>query len=207
MKVNTQFFHNLAKKKYLAYIQSISTTRKEQVQTYATIILTVFAFSFFGIFAIGPTLSTIANLQKQLEDNRFINNQLDTKITSLSSLQQNFNLLSPDLPTLLAAIPEDPQVPHLIGQLQSLAAEADVTILQIKSGEVEIANATPKTTTTLPFQITMDVTGTYAQILSFYSALVSFERIVSLDTLTITRTRDGTDVLRLSLRANAYYKP
>lgn len=207
MNINTEFFHNLSKKKYLSYIQALPDTRKEQVRTYATVILTIFAFSFFGIFAIGPTLSTIANLQKQLEDNTFINEQLDTKLVSLSSLQQNFNTLSPQLPILLAAIPETPRVPHLVGQIQSLAVESGVTVMQIKSSDVQIASATPAKNETSSFQIAIDVTGSYAQLLSFYSSLVNFDRIVSFDTITINRTRDGTDILRLSIKANAYFRP
>jgi hypothetical protein len=64
MKTNN-IFANLYTSKYF---EKLPDFKEKKIQAFITIALTLIALSFFAIFAINPTLSTIANLQKQSED-------------------------------------------------------------------------------------------------------------------------------------------
>lgn len=206
MKVQPRFFQELAKRKYLNYIKSLPQFKKEQTEAYLMIILVVFTVSFFGIFAIMPTLSTIAELRKTLEDNTFINDQLQAKITNLSSLQQEYSQLSPDLPVLLAAIPQENKAPLLTGQVQALSQEAGVKVTKLQIQELTESKEKDKPTGPLKtFTVTVDAEGTYENLRSFYTSLIRFERIVTFDSMIMTMNREN-NTLQLNIKANVYYQ-
>lgn len=205
MKIKKSFLQDLVKQRYLSYIQSLPQFKKEQTEAYLMIILVIFTILFFGIFAIMPTLSTIAELKKDLEDSTYINEQLQTKITNLSQLQQQYSILSPSLPLLLSAIPKKPQAPLLLGQVQKLAQEAGVTVTRLQA-QNPLADEKKPVTKFQTFTLTVDASGTLAGIQSFYNSLVQFERIITFESMTITKNQE-TGLLQLSIKATAYYTP
>lgn len=208
MKLNSQFLRNLSTKRYLAFIRSFPNFREEKVQTYATLILTLLAFSFFALFAIGPTLSTISELRKTLADNTFLDAQLQTKITSMTQLQQTYTVISPQLPVLMAAIPAAPDTTKLSGQIRALAKENSVTITQLQSQGIEIASSTKAKSVLQPIPLTFSVQGDLPNLESFYNSLLSFDRILTITSMTMLFSSEGgTPELRLIIQANAYFRP
>jgi Tfp pilus assembly protein PilO len=206
MKVNEKFFHELSKKKYLAYLHSLPDFRQEQTQTYLTIALTIFAFSFFGLFAISPTLSTIGELRKQIDDSKYIDQQLQNKISSMTALENQYGQLSPQIPLLLQAIPATPDVPTLIGQIRALGSENNVDITQVSTDMVQLASQTKTSPKLQTYAVTISASGDYTQLSSFYQSLVHFKRLLILDSLTLIRQQDTTG-LKLTVRALTYFKP
>src|SRR6266699_3633243 len=121
MKLPKHYFDNLSAAKYREYLKLLPDMQKENVRAITMLIFTFAALSFFGVFAINPTLSTIITLKKQLADSSFVAEQLLTKINNLSALQTKYNLLQNDLPVLLEAIPDNAAAPTLMGQVVGLA--------------------------------------------------------------------------------------
>src|SRR3989344_186695 len=69
------------------YSPTIPYLTPERNQKFFGIVLTLCALSFFGFFAIRPTVSTILKLQKELSDNQFVLDQLKTKIKNLQNFE------------------------------------------------------------------------------------------------------------------------
>jgi hypothetical protein len=86
------------------YFPISSRIASERNQKFFGIILTLCAISIFGLFAIKPTVSTILKLQKEIEDNEFVLNQLETKIKNLTELRRQYASLQNDLPAITNAI-------------------------------------------------------------------------------------------------------
>ncbi len=205
MRVNKQFFQELSKKRYLSYIRSLPDVNNEKTQMYIILILTFFAFSFFGIFAISPTLSTIAQLQKNLEDRKFIHTQLETKINSMTLLQQEYNRLNPELPILFAAIPQNPESVKIVGQIQTLFYNAGITTGSIRLQPIDLLkkNSVSKLES---FDLVIVVEGTYSQLSRFFNDLISFDRIIHIEDITILRLKEGSNNLKMTINAQAYYR-
>lgn len=68
MKINKDLLKNTK----IKYLQLLPNLKGEKTQKFTTLILTFFALSFFGLLAINPTISTISELNKELEDNKFV---------------------------------------------------------------------------------------------------------------------------------------
>ena len=132
----TNLFKKFDKEKYGKYLDLMPDFKQEKTQKFTTVILTLIAFIILLIFAINPTLSTIANLQKQVEDAKFVKEKLDQKINNLSILQTKYNNLQPDLPIVYNAIPKKSEATQLVGQIQALAQEASLTIVSLQVSDI-----------------------------------------------------------------------
>lgn len=208
MKIDTTLLHNFSKEKYLAYIRSLSSAHEKEIKTYATLILTLVAVSFFGIFAITPTLSTIFQLRKNLNDSKFLDTQLQTKITNLSKLQESYQSVGQDLPVIYAAIPQTPTTTKLTGQIRQLALDAGVNLFDISTQSVYIAKSGSAKSVLQPFIINLTARGDEEDLQKFAGMLINFDRIVTINFLTITLPQEKKAAYhQLTVQLTAYYRP
>ncbi len=193
------------------YKTLIPIFKEEKTQNFTSLVLTIIAFSIFGFFAINPTIATIAQLKKQLSDSHFVYDKLDEKIKNLQSLQQQYMLLGKDLSVVTKAIPRIPTVPLLTAQLQAVALNNHMTIKRLQVFQVELAHASPETTSKKnsdypgSFAFAVDTEGSFPDITRYLSSLTNFERIVTIDTFAITKgaTENNNGI---SIRGKAYFK-
>ena len=82
MKLPRHYFTDLSAAKYREYLKLLPNIQNEKTKAITMLIFTFVAMSFLGIFAINPTLSTIVELNKQLEESKFVHEQLQTKINN-----------------------------------------------------------------------------------------------------------------------------
>ncbi len=192
------------------YLDLLPNLKEESTQKFANVALTLIALPLFSIFAIGPTLSTIAHLNKELEDSKFVDNKLQEKITNLGILRQKYSNLQGDLPFVFSALPLEPLVSLLTAQIQGLAQSAQVTVRNINISETELANITKKKdpsllpTETSKFIFSLDVQGSYVQVSTFITLLSKFQRIVTIENVGITKIVEDDKNVRLSVSGTAY---
>lgn len=188
------------------YFELLPDLKKEKTRKYSSIIFSLISLSFFGIFAINPTLSTIAKLKKELSDMKFVDQQLEKKIDNLSSLQEKYNIIEKDIPIVLAAVPENPQVPLLMGQIQAVAKEAGAEIINLQSFEVDVPGSSNNQKKYSSFSFSTSVQGSYENLTNFISILSGMGRVISLDTLSINRQGNQPGILELNIKGTAYFK-
>lgn len=198
-KTNTDIVKN-------KYLYTLPFFREEKAQRLMGIALTLLALSFFGFFAINPTLSTIAKLRKQIEDTEFVNSQLGKKIVDLSRLREQYATIQSDLPIVFESLPQKADVPFLTAQIQSIAQTADINIKKIQSFEVELfsSNITDKEYISHSFSITGD--GTYENISRFVSILTNMQRIIVVDIFSLRRSGASDSVIDFNINAMAFIK-
>ena len=200
-----KFSTNISKLKDNKYFALLPDLKKEKTQKISNIVFSLVALSFFGLFAIEPTLSTIAKLKKDLSDSKFVNEKLLEKISNLSSLQGSYDLLQNDIPIVLAAVPQDPQLPTLMGQIQSVAKNENITLTNLQSYEVEATNSknTDKDFYTFSFVITG--TGDYQNIINFLTSLTNMQRVITIEELSMGKG-SSADLLQFNMKGTAYFK-
>lgn len=190
----------------LQYFENAIDLKNKRTVQFTYLVLTIIALTFFGLFAINPTLTTIAKLQKELDDNQFVDDQLGRKIQNLSSLQQSYASIQDDLPAIESSIPKNPKAPILIAQIQSVAKTNSITLISTQVFPVElIQNAkTDKSHTTFSFIILGQ--GTNSNISDFVDRMSKIQRVISLDQITLTKKADSSDLLQISLKGSAFFK-
>ncbi|MBI2028068.1 MAG: type 4a pilus biogenesis protein PilO [Candidatus Levybacteria bacterium] len=189
------------------YLSSLPFFKEEKAQKITGIMLTLFALSFFGTFALNPTFSTIAKLRKEIKDNEFVNNQLNQKIGDINRLKVQYATLQEDLPIVFESLPKKADVPLLTAQVQSIALDSNIHIKKIQNFEVELFNDKKIDKKYYSFTFSIAGNGTYEDINRFISDLSSMKRIVSVDVLSVERSAtQGNSSLDLDVNAIAFFK-
>ena len=185
------------------YFNLISEARTQKL---ISMILTLIALCLFGLFAINPTLSTIAKLRKEISDNEIANQKLGEKISALNALQQAYSRLESDVPTVLASIPTSPLVPLFIGQIQAVAKNTNIQISQLQSSQVDLFKEDGSSKKYYAYSFTLSGDGTYEDITKFIENIINMQRIVGIETSTINNAENNNKSLRINIQGVAYFK-
>lgn len=181
---------------------------KERTQKFISIVLTLLALSFFGFFAINPTISTILKLQKELSDSQFVYNQLDSKIKNLSILRNQYANLQNDLPIIIDAVSMQPDVHLLFAQIQTVARESNVKILKLQNFEVEVLknNKGPEKQY-YSYSFSIGGSGSFENISNFLSTVTSMQRVINIEVFAINNI-SSLDVASLgfNIQGAAFFK-
>jgi len=106
--------------------------KKKKSRAYTGFAFTILAIAFFTFFAIKPTIITIIQLLKTLDDQRQVMATLQQKITSLKKAQDEFNLDSNRFVLLDSALPNSPQEEILAQKIEYLAQKNQITLDRLK---------------------------------------------------------------------------
>ena len=190
------------------YFSKLPYLNQERTQKFIGIVLTILAISFFGLFAISPTISTILKLQKELADSQFVYDQLDSKIKNLSELRKQYDNLQNDLPIIIDAISTVPNVHLLFAQIQTAAQESAVKILRLQNFEVEVLknNKGPgKQYYSYSFSIAGN--GSLENIYNFVSTIINMQRIINIEVFAINNTSfKDVQSLGFNIQGTSFFK-
>ncbi|MFI5265473.1 MAG: type 4a pilus biogenesis protein PilO [Candidatus Levyibacteriota bacterium] len=181
--------------------QLLSLQNKKEASTYFYLILTFFAVSFLGFFALMPAFSTISALQKQLADSKNVYKALQTKISALHTLSQQYTTLESNLSIVYLAIPTSSEIPLFTRQVQVLAQEDNLSLTQFSTSPIEYYPLSTQDKL-YGYTFSLDVAGQEQDINSFLNSVTNFSRIISVEKISTGKTDKGQ--LSLSLSGKAY---
>lgn len=190
------------------YYPTLPYLTPERSKKFFGIILTFCALSFFGFFAIKPTVSTILKLQKDLSDSQFVFDQLEIKIKNLTELRKQYFNLQGDLPIITNAITIQPDVHLLFAQIQSIAQTSNIAIKKLQNSEVEIFKNDKSTNKNYySYSFTVAGSGSFENILRFVQILTNMERAINIDTFSINNITDQkNESLGFDIQGIAFFK-
>lgn len=199
--------NKVQKDEFLKYLELMPDFKQEKTQKFTTIALTLIASIVLGVLAINPTLSTIANLQKQLGDDKFVEQKLQEKINNLSILQEKYAAVQPDLDSINNAIPQTPEITTLLGQIQAVAKDSNLSIVSLQTFQVDVPPAIVSSGNYSSFDFSISVGGKYQDMLSFIQELSDIQRIIVIDNATFSKNVDDNNPgLNLAIKGTVYYK-
>lgn len=90
--------------------------------------LSIITIIFFAVFAIRPTLLTMSDLVKEIEDKRKLETQFSQKTAALSTAQTNFLVIEDRTAVLDQAIPKGVSLGYTLKVIEKLASDQNLTI-------------------------------------------------------------------------------
>ena len=181
--MNLNSFINNIKKIYSKYLASLESEGVQKLTAYFYIILTLATVSFFGLAAIGPTLSTVSNLNKQYKDNMTVYKELSQKLANLALLDSQYQTIQTNLDQLYAAIPKTAEIPKLTRQIENIASANNLQVTKFSVGTVEVF-PNVKNKPIYSFLFTIDVAGSKTNVNNFIADVINFDRIVGVERIT-----------------------
>lgn len=198
------FYHPVL---HRTYNKIAGLTKNKKSASYLTLTLSLLSLSFFGLFAIRPTLITAITLFKGVSDLQKLNVEYEAKIGSLIQGQSEYEQIRGSLPLLDAAIPANANFSKLARSIEDFAQRENFNINQMQIDSTSISQL-PSDGKLHDFGFNLIGTGKYSAISSFISHLLNWKRIININSMELTQegsTLSGT--LRLSLKAAVYYEP
>lgn len=171
--------------------------------------VTIAAVLFFAVFAIRPTLLTMSDLIKEIEEKRDLDQQLTQKIAALNTSQTVFLNLQNRLAVLEAAIPTQPEVVSALKIIEKLASDRTVAISSLALQDfptdtpidVPFTNLSRRT-----FLVNLTVTGQYPVIRQYIEDLRQNQRLFVVESVSFsTSDLEGVKVLRSTISIGVPY--
>ncbi|MDO8270139.1 MAG: type 4a pilus biogenesis protein PilO [Candidatus Levybacteria bacterium] len=177
---------------------------RQQATAYLYVIFSLIALSFFGLFAIGPTITTISDLNKQYEEDTVALEKLQDKNAALKSLSSQFIDIQADLILIDNAIPQSPKIAELTRQLEYLSVINNLAIEKLDTGLMELFPAKNTNTPLFSYTFTIGVNGTELDINNFLSDVINMGRIVGIDKLSTGKQQNNLFTASITGRAFFY---
>jgi Tfp pilus assembly protein PilO len=158
------------------------------------------------LFAIKPTIETILVLQKQLADKDQILKKVTQKVNDLSLGKNNYDNLDQNIKQRLSAlIPDNVSLKSVISGLEQSAKihEASVSALQIQPIVIDIKRS-QEVGSIAEVSFIFNVEGNYKNLVALLQDIKTSSRLISIDSLSMSKTSDGTSLI-MSLSGKAYY--
>lgn len=167
------------------------------------VLLSLVTISIFSIFALRPTIITIAELIKEIDSKNKTVATMEDKIQKLKRAQRLYNQEKDRINLLETSVPKEPIPVAFVRQLEGLSAKHSVTIKSLALNEVTLLTkqkpkSSPDTTlgasTSLSFSI--DTEADYSLLFAFVSDLEKMRRPIITSSLRISsqETREGKSI-------------
>lgn len=187
--------------RYYTYIKPVILN--PAVKSSAPYIFSIIAITIFIVFVIRPTISTILELQKNIEESKQTLQSLNKKAQDLSLAKQNLESIDPE--TLLKidnSLPRQTNITSLISSLQNAAeTQASVSALQIQPLTIFDSKAPHTYSNVGEIDFSFNVQGSYSELTTVLNNLQKSPRLLSIRTASITKQSDGPAVLSISGKA------
>lgn len=160
------------------------------------LVLTILLILFLAIFAIKPTITTMSDLIKEIEEKEKLEQQLTQKIASLQTAQNQYLIFEPLLPFLDEAIPTNPEIIKSAKIIEKIAADNQVIIKNLSISELP-GNAPDGTyfsqTSKQNMTVSLSITGDYVSIRNFVETMRNSRKSFIVDSIVFSLEEDKGD--------------
>lgn len=181
-----------------------ASQNKQKTTAYLYVIFSLLALSFFGLFAIGPTISTITDLNKKYEQEKVALKELQDKNNALKSLSAQYIDIQSDLPLIDNAIPQSAKVAQLTREIENLTIENNLTVKKLDTGLLELYPTKNVNDPTFSFTFTLGVEGAEKDVDQFIAQIVNIGRIIGIDKLQAGQ-QQASNSYAVSLTGRVYF--
>lgn len=152
------------------------------------LLLTIGSVIFLAVFAIQPTLVTMSDLVKEIEEKKVVNQKLSQKVAALASAQSEFLSLKPQIELLDQALPTVPNIVYDLKLIEKMASENSILITGLNMPELppEEAPINSKDLERQSTPVTVTAQGDYLSIRNFVEQLKNSRRSVSVNSVVFS---------------------
>ena len=185
------------------YYHARDEDERQKFIAYFYITISLFTLSFFGFFAIRPTIITIVNLNRQLKDNEQVLERIKQKQQDLAKLTALQDSLKNEIPLIEKAVPNVPKIPHLSRQIETVALKNNVNLTSLNFGAIDVGGATSESLLSFLISITAEVAEN--DVNKFIRDLTSMDRLLGFERFTTGKTK--RDVFGGTIAMKGYFLP
>jgi Tfp pilus assembly protein PilO len=192
------------------YFQKVLSTyaQKPEVKASLELLLTLLAISFFTVFAIRPTINTIASLWASVKEQEETRRLLDEKIKALQEAQQVLAKNQSRLAIVDQALPTRSDPENIIQQLEKLTESLQVNLKSLAIGQTTLVGKQQADQTQEKpgeFDINLSVSGSFESVFSFLSSLENLKRIITVESVNLVSDQTERGLITANIAGTAHY--
>lgn len=208
----TRFSYREQYAKYSRYFSHIKEQyeHKPEIKEGVELLLTFLTISFFIVFAIRPTGNTISELISNINSQKEIRKQLDTKLNNLAQARQNYTQEEKRLFLVDQALPGNPTPELFLRQIEGLAAVHSTALKSFSVGETLLYGKSPKDlpedAAKKPFVagiketgVSLVVNGNFENLMAFLQSLENSRQIFAVQTFSLGTERASSESIILTI--------
>jgi len=171
-----------------------------------TLIFTLAVICVFAFFAIRPTLTTIAKLNKELKEKQEVNKILEKKINNLNKAQVSYAQVIDYLVLIERALPEKADFNQAASQINFLTFSNNLVLLSASFGKFYLVASPSETTEVNTLDFNISVYGSYTDIKNFIQELENIDRVIQINSVIFSsKIKKDQTKLQSDLRGKIFW--
>ena len=192
--------------RYRRYFTDLSKFHQhKKYRAYTRVILSLLTVTFFIFFAIRPTFKTIAQLMRQVKDQKNISAELEKKINNLSEAQKNYLVIESELNLVEDALPQKAEIILLAKQIEALARQSGIVIVNLRFNDINLVESQKREEEKQDIKFSFNALGNYPDLKNFLRDLMSLRRIVLVEAFSFQTGKSEGNILSLNLNGQAWF--
>jgi len=160
------------------------------------LIVSILTVILFALFALRPTLLTMSDLLREIEEKRQLDEQLGEKISSLATAQSEFTTYQVQVQALDQAILQNSSLEEVAYYLESLLLDSGMTVQRLAFGKIPVRTSPlpdiPGQPVLTKYQVQIVLDGDLAQFRTFLQRVETIKPLFSVDGWSVSPS-DGVD--------------
>ena len=182
----------------LSYQKIRLAYQRPEIKVSVEVILSVFAIAFLLLVAVRPTLATVAELKKKIEDYEVVDKKLNSKITQLTRAEKELRENSADLYLFQKGVPDSFDYADLAKRVEIVAIEEGINLetlsfsrADITGEEVTVEKKDKKGSFVEgEFLLRFSLNGEEVKIISFLEKVEKLDRVIKLENVSVKKVED-----------------
>lgn len=179
--------------RYSVYIKPVIKNR--YVKTYSSLVFSLIAITFFSLFALRPTFKTIISLQKDIQQQNQVLDQLVNKSKNLDTGINNYsNIDSQTLAKIDSLLPTKAAIVAFTNDISNIARVNQASISGIQYQPFEIDNkakAPTKESDLKEISFSINLSGDYQTLINTLYSLSNSNHLIFFDNVNFTKSDPG----------------
>lgn len=175
----------------------------EKRRSYSFFAFTIVATILLIVFAIKPTITTILRINREIKQKEYINQQLTSKRSTLSSLQSKYLERKQDFRTLSLVFPADGNFSLLLSNIDSIVSRNGFVLSSVTFDEYE-GNKTASNRVLSPQSMRINVKGKRANIINLLKEFEALPMYPIIDFVSFSSNEDEQGLVSFSIGLRIY---
>ncbi|MHC4291420.1 MAG: type 4a pilus biogenesis protein PilO [Planctomycetota bacterium] len=155
----------------------------------------------FGIFRYIPIVRQKYAIQKQVEQQNLVIDEICSQSALIPELRQRKNRLQKQLLPFTQKVPQGRNLATLWRQVAEMMNECKLTDQLVQPGD-EL-----KSEELCSIPLTIECKGSMEQIFAFFQSLENIDRLIRFEKVSLENGNDFNTEVKLKAQANVYYQP
>src|SRR3989338_3378640 len=185
--------------------------KDSKVRDYSYAVIFLLVSSFFAIAVIKPVLSVAVSLDREEKDLIELNQIYQKNIDKVIEIQNDLDAIAQQRQLLEQALPENPNVSTIIGEIGLAATSAGLKINNFQVDKLEIDQTSIIKSQPQPIKLNIALNGNHQQLNTFINLLTNQRRLKVITNFKVETDRfakdDQTQEFKLNFQINisGYY--